>query len=114
MISISLWLLAVQGVIGAFDTIYRDRCITIARVRNRFAHYLDIDSFDHPEIVKICAKLTDSKILKFAGVKKSRKLKGTLRDKFTGNVIEICAMLSNALHPEARRIAAAAAPSRSK
>ena len=32
--------------------------ILIARIRNRFAHKLEVDSFDHPEVVELVEKLT--------------------------------------------------------
>jgi hypothetical protein len=43
--------------LGLIDTGMHKNAKLIARVRNRFAHNLEIDSFSHPEVTKLVQKM---------------------------------------------------------
>lgn len=69
---------------------FRKACITIARIRNRFAHRLDISTFDHPEIAELCESLSHP-ILKIAELPP--------RDRFTRILLVVMSGVSNHLNP---------------
>ena len=40
-------------VLGIISSQMRDIAVAVSRVRNRFAHYIDVDSFDHASVAKL-------------------------------------------------------------
>lgn len=76
---------AVKVELGFLLNIYgqavRDDLRTLARIRNRFAHYLEVRGFDHPEVADLCDKLAYPAI---SMIGKARN--GTRRERYAATV----------------------------
>lgn len=79
------------------NSVYRNDCIIVARIRNRFAHNLDIQDFDHPEIAKLLMKL-DYVTRIMSDPDASYALSGTAREKFVTTILFLGGGLYNALN----------------
>jgi hypothetical protein len=90
----------IARALGLMGAALRQDCIKIARIRNRFAHNIDVDSFDCPDVAEIALALSSDEPY-FMGDFPSPDT-STPRGRFTSNVIEICVSLSNELNPNRR------------
>jgi hypothetical protein len=99
----------VAAALNLIPHVCRKDYILLTRVRNRFAHKLSVTSFDHPDIVALCAKLrgeatfeTNPIVVEHA--KAMLKFVKTPRGRFVMASINYCMQLSNFLNRISRPV----------
>jgi len=82
----------------ALEVLNADTCkeaVLIARIRNRFAHKIEVDSFDHPEVAELIDSLQSGRGVTVTkdGVSGPLDAGWTRKDRFTNSALGICAVI---------------------
>lgn len=82
--------------LGLFDTTVKNELITVARIRNRFAHNVSVNTFEHHEIDTLCKKLTAADV-----TLKEFPMQSANAKKFFSSAATLAMMLNNMLADQA-------------